>query len=595
MDIGDADDTDIPRGGVRVLTVLVPVTITVSVALLISQWRLRVATRALAAGRQELEHLLLSVPKIIWRAGPDGVPDLVNKRFATLTGVDLVAPGAVEFQHLVHPDDINAVGRSWAKAKASRRPFQITFRLRHADGGYRWMSATGRPAFSTSGDLLRWYGGISDIDAEVGALATVQRLNATLEQRVEERTHDLTLSEARYRRLFEVSNVSFCEQDIGDAKIWLDELKRDGVTDFRAYVTAHPEFLDRCVTAIKTVEVNEALARLLGYQNCGELAAKPPRENAETAVKVLTDQLEAAFHGWTNIEGTTVLIGKDDRRIPVLYTVRLVSDTRQVSSHIDLTERERIEALRTAAQAELARSNRIATVGALSTSLAHELNQPIAAIMTDAGTGVRWLEADPPNTDGLRRVLRRLEVNGKRLADIVQRTRDQLVKGTRTASAFDLGQLIAETKDLLERDLTMRQSAMTVACPHDLPQVIGDRVEVRQVLVNLLMNGLDAMAAVPASQRQLSVAVGHGVNGMIRVAVADTGPGIAEEDMAKLFQPFFTTKPGGMGIGLQICRTAVEAMGGTLKAGNNLGGGAVFTFTVPAVDIPHPVPSVAIA
>ncbi|TWB65965.1 PAS domain S-box-containing protein [Nitrospirillum amazonense] len=568
-------------GGLFVLVTTWLLAAAVGLSLLAARRKLHATRLALTDSRQELEQLLLAVPKIIWRTGPTGLPDLVNKRFSALTGANVDDPRAVDFTRFVHPEDLPAVQATWAQARATRQPFLVRFRLRHADGNYRWMSSTGRPSLSDSGEVRRWYGGIIDIDCEYAAVEALRQLNVTLQQRVEERSHDLARSEARYRRLFEVSNISFCEQDIGEAKALLDGLKSKGVTDFRGYVTAHPEFLDRCVNAVRTIEVNEALARLLGYGDRAELAAKPPRQNAENAMQVLTNQLEAAFHGWSNIEGRTILIGKDDRRVPVFYTVRLISETIQVSSHIDLTERERIEAQRMAAQSERAQSNRIATVDALSTSLAHELNQPIAAIMTDVGTGVRWLQADPPNTEGLLRVLRRLEVNGQRLADIVQRTRDQLVKGKRDIGPLDLIKLAFETQSLLEGDLAARGTTMTITCAPGLQPVAADRVELQQVLVNLVLNGMEAMVDLPRGDRSITVTAQSVGEGFIQVAVADKGPGIAEENLAKLFQPFFTTKPGGMGIGLQICRSAIEALGGTLRARNGEHGGAVFEFTLP--------------
>ncbi|MEE3627560.1 ATP-binding protein [Nitrospirillum sp. BR 11752] len=412
-------------------------------------------------------------------------------------------------------------------------------------------------------------------------LDNLRQCNVALEQRLDTHARDLTLSGARYRRLFEVSTISFCEQDIGEAKTLLDGLKAQGITDFRAYVAAHPEFLERCVNAIRTVEVNDALAQLLGYEDREELAAKPPRQNAENALQVLTHQLEAAFNGWRNIAGSTVLIGKDDRRIPVLYRVRLVSETVQMSSHVDLTERERIEAMRLAAQAELARSNRIATVDALSTSLAHELNQPIAAILTDAGTGVRRLQATPPDTDAALRVLQRMQINGQRLADIVRRTRDQLVKGTREIAPLNLAKLLSETRSLLERDLIVHETLLVITCPPDLPPVVADRVELQQVLVNLIMNSLDAMADTPPRARSVTVTAQAMDKGFVRVSVADTGPGITAEALSKIFKPFFTTKVGGMGMGLQICQSAIEALGGALTAHNARQGGAIFEFTLP--------------
>jgi C4-dicarboxylate-specific signal transduction histidine kinase len=206
----------------------------------------------------------------------------------------------------------------------------------------------------------------------------VNDLNERLEHRVEERTSELFKTEHRMATLFEMSNITYAEQDLSDTLPILEAIRREGVIDLPAYMEAHPDVLDRCIASIKNVRVNSALARLLGYDSAEDLAATPPVQNADDARVVLLRQIDMAFRGLPSIEGRTVLIGKNGIRVPVFFNVHRLSDERQLSSHLDVTSQERIEEMRLATQAELARANRVATVGAFSASIAHELNQPIA-------------------------------------------------------------------------------------------------------------------------------------------------------------------------------------------------------------------------
>ncbi|AHE53271.1 sensor histidine kinase [Sphingomonas sanxanigenens] len=404
--------------------------------------------------------------------------------------------------------------------------------------------------------------------------------NATLEHRVEERTADLLRTEARYASLFEVSSITFAEQDPGEAIAIVADLKRQGVTDLAVHFAKHPALLDRCVAAFRTVRVNSACARMLGYDSVEELVAVPTASLSDDIASVVLRQLEMVFYGRAHIEGRTVLNARDGRCVPIFYTVNRLPDERQLSSHLDLTGQERIEEMRLAAQDELARANRVATVGAFSASIAHELNQPITSMVMDAQTGLRWLRRAEPDPDAAIRILERLARTAQRMAAIVERTRDSVANGgNRRAVPVDLGALAADTRDLLERDARRRDAVIVLACDAELPAVSADPVVLQQVLVNLLTNAMDAMLdTVGERVATLSIAM---VDGRVEVSVADRGTGIAEADMDRLFQPFFTTKPDGVGMGLQICRSLIEGYGGTLTASNRPEGGALFTFALP--------------
>ncbi|WP_333839531.1 PAS domain-containing sensor histidine kinase [Novosphingobium sp.] len=543
---------------------------------------LQAMRQKLESSQAELVNFTDSAPLILWRADIDGRIDFWNRRYGEVTGRAFTGPIAVEdYTEDFHPEDRAGFIERLRAAFSVQHALHASVRLRHANGAYRWMAVVGRPAFSAKGSgEVRYYGCIFDIHDEVIAQRRLRELNETLEQRVTERTEELMQTELRYARLFEVSNMTFAEMDFSDAHTILDEMHANGVTDLRAHMAAHPEDLARALGAVRTTRVNAALARLMGYASVEELVENPPQANADDGAEVLLRQLEMAFYGTEQIDGRTVLTGRGGRRIPIYYAVMRLPGGLHLSSHIDLSEQERIEGLRRATQAELARANRVATVGAFSASIAHELNQPITSLVMDAQTGLRLIARGNPDTDALTRILQRAERTAQRVAAIVHRTRETIMAGRRAVEVIDVCQLANETRDLLALDLSRASVELEILCDTGLAKVAGDRVELQQVFVNLVTNAADAMRDQPAGTRRITITIV--IEGeIVRVRVVDAGPGIPEAHIEKLFDPFFTTKAAGIGMGLQICRSAVEAMGGQLTVANAPDGGACFAFDLP--------------
>ncbi|WP_404713815.1 ATP-binding protein [Sphingomonas sp. MMS24-J13] len=547
----------------------------------VAKEELQQVRQELEMSRAELINFTDSVPQILFRASRQAEVDFYNKRFTEVTGRDLNAVMATQdWIEDFHPDDRPGYLANLWKSFAAGDELRDTFCLRHTDGSYRWMSILGRPVRVAEGsDEICYYGGVSDIHDEVTAHQKVRELNETLEQRVAERTSELMRTEIRYAALFDVSNMTFAEMDFSEADKILDAIKADGVTDLRAYMTARPDELARTLATIRTTRVNEALARLMGYESVAELVANPPAENADDGPEVLLRQLEMYYNGVDHIDGRTVLTGKGGQRIPVYYTVSRLADGLHLSSHVDLSDQERIEAMRRAAQAELARANRVATVGAFSASIAHELNQPIASMLMDAQTGMRLAARAIPDMEALGRILERVDRTAQRVAGIVQRTRDNIVAGRPAPKAIDLCRLATETRDLLKHDLSQLDVELEIVCADAVPMINGDPIDLQQVFVNLVNNAADAMRDQTGARRvTLEIAAEEAA---VRVWVTDTGPGIPDAHIERLFEPFFTTKPTGIGMGLQICRSAIEAMGGQLTVSNSAGGGACFAFDLP--------------
>lgn len=563
------------------------VAIVLTAALQISRHKLQAARVQLRESEAELTTFADSVPQMLWRSTADGRMDFVNRRFTELTGVDQAdVVSRQSWVHCIHPDDLGPLKQKLDHAQKTGEDISHLVRLRHIDGNYRWMSMAKRAVRSAeNGEVLRWYGGSTDVHEEMLAQQKVRDLMATLERRVDERTSELMQTEARYAGLFEVSNITFAEMDFSETAPLLAELRDNGVVDLRAFMADHPDVLEQCLANIRTTRVNEALVRLMGYDSVAELTTNPPAQDANDGPEVLLRQLEMAYYGSDHIDGRTILIGKGGHRIPVYYTVNRLSDGLHLSSYVDLSEQEHIEEMRRAAQGELARANRIATIGAYSATIAHELNQPIASMRMDVETSIRWLDNEEPNLAAVKRGLERLARTTERVANIVARTKASVTAHRHNPMIIDLHSLAMETRDLMKRELERASALLEVNCDSEFPPIEADPVELQQVLVNLLVNAAEAMHDTQGVRR-IEMSILKRADG-VHVSVADSGPGIPQERIERLFEPFFTTKPAGIGLGLQICRSAVQAMGSTLAVRNRDEGGAEFSFVLPFAASPH--------
>lgn len=247
----------------------------------------------------------------------------------------------------------------------------------------------------------------------------------------------------------------------------------------------------------------------------------------------------------------------------------------------DITERKAAELQAQQHRAELAHVARMSTLGELAASLAHELNQPLTAILSNAQAAQRLLDVAPIDLAEIREILKDMVADDNRAGQVIQRLRALVKKQPPEFTALDLGAVMREVVHLVHTDAILRASQIALAVAPGLPRVWGDRVELQQVALNLLLNALEAMKDRPVEDRQVAVQVEADGPGMVKVAVRDRGAGLGEE-IERVFRPFYTTKPDGLGVGLSISRSIVEAHGGRLWAENNADRGATFSFTVPA-------------
>jgi PAS domain S-box-containing protein len=281
---------------------------------------------------------------------------------------------------------------------------------------------------------------------------------------------------------------------------------------------------------------------------------------------------------------------KDGSRVPVLVARALFEwkPDEGVSFVIDMTDRKRAqEKLRASeqrfldAQMELAHVTRITTLGELTASIAHEVNQPLAAVVANAEACLVWLDRGTPDLAAARRSVEWIINDGNRASEVIRRVRALANKTDIERVPLDVNDIVREVIALVQRELISHRASLRTELAPALPMILGDRVQLQQVIINLVMNGIEAMQSVTDRPRELVIRSGQNETRQVVVSVTDSGVGICAKDVDRLFNAFFTTKPSGMGMGLSICRSIVEAYGGRLSASGNEGPGATFQFFLP--------------
>jgi PAS domain S-box-containing protein len=280
---------------------------------------------------------------------------------------------------------------------------------------------------------------------------------------------------------------------------------------------------------------------------------------------------------------------KDGSRAPILIGAAAFDEQQAVAFVLDLSERKRAEAEAfeseqryREAQRELAHANRVAVMGLLTASIAHEVSQPTTAVVASAQAALHWLDRLPPQLDQVREALVRTVQNGSRASEVIERIRDLVKKKPPRKDFLAINATIGEVIDLIQAEAARSSVSVKTAFTDGLPEVVGDRVELQQVAVNLTLNAIEAMSATTEGPRELLIRTAMADGDGVLVSVMDSGPGLSPASLERVFDPFYTTKPGGLGIGLSVCRSIIEAYGGRLWVNANQPRGAVFQFTVPA-------------
>ena len=328
----------------------------------------------------------------------------------------------------------------------------------------------------------------------------------------------------------------------------------------------------------RIIEANDAFLGMVGYERETLVSGRmrwtdltPPEWRTDDAKRV--DQLK--------LTGTLrpfekEYFHKDGSRVPALVGVARFEEAgnQAVAFVVDLSERKR-------AEAELAHANRIATMGQLSASIAHEVNQPIAALLTNAETALRWLARQPPNLEKAKPLIDRVIGDGKRAADILSRIRAFSRKAPARKEDLEINEAILEIMGLTRVAMSEHSVSVKMQLSEGLPHVLGDRVQLQQVILNLMMNAIEAMSEVEEGPRELLISTSDAELGSVLVEVSDTGPGLPPANLARIFEAFYTTKASGLGMGLSICRSIIQNHGGRLWATPNQPRGTVFCMMLP--------------
>jgi C4-dicarboxylate-specific signal transduction histidine kinase len=392
-------------------------------------------------------------------------------------------------------------------------------------------------------------------------------------------------SAEEYRRLIHYLPVALWQVDTRGASAVYDKLKADGVTDIAAHLDAHPEFVEHAKDVVRVSAANRKAVSLLRGNSAADLV-RPVRYIFSATPDLAKRVMVAHFEGRRTYTEETKVAAFDGTLVEVLFTATYATRPQHLEpsllTMIDIGERLTAEAQLRQLQADFTRAARISMLGELATSIAHEVTQPLTAIVTNAETSLRWLARDDVGIAKLKQLTTRTISNAHRARDIVQRIRGMAVKREPDCASLDLNEIVEEALLFVRHDIESWAIDLSVRRGAHLPRVTGDRIQLQQVVVNLLVNGVQAIAQSGGTTRRIELGTGVDGDGMVVFCIRDTGPGIADDNLERIFDSFFTTKDMGMGIGLAICQSIVAAHGGRIAVSNHSDGGAQFRFSLPA-------------
>jgi PAS domain S-box-containing protein len=427
----------------------------------------------------------------------------------------------------------------------------------------------------------------------IGIIETSADLTASRQAMAERQA-----SEQRYSTIFNSAGFAALECDLSAAMRLLREV--DGLDrNLEQRLQSQPELVREAVSKIRIYNANKAALSLFAADTASDLApgvmllAGPPDAEQDVpqqdvARRALAQVFAALAQGDLLVETETECATLDGRAIDIVLRVSVLPDGRDWSRvllmAVDVTERNEARAKIERSSADLAHAGRVSILGQLAGSITHEVNQPLAAIINYGKSGKRWLARPEPDLAEVAECLDKIVANGNRAADVVGRVRALARKTAPQTSAVDIAVLVQQSVTLLAREASTAATSIRVEQTGEPALIVCDRVQVQQVIVNLLMNALQAMRDVTERPREIHVTIDGSADATVEVAVRDSGSGI-DGDPNRIFDPFFTTKSDGMGLGLSICRSIIESQGGRIQASNNTLGGATVAFTLP-ISIP---------
>jgi PAS domain S-box-containing protein len=500
--------------------------------------RLQDLYATLQQSEDRLRLVIDTIPAHVWSTRHDGSVDFVNRRWLETTGLTMEDALGWDWGAVVHPDDLARYVDEWRAALAAGEPTESEVRLRRADGKYHWWLTRNVPLRDELGNIVKWYGTAIDIEERYRAEDALRQSDAYL---------------AEAQRLSKTGSFGW-SVSTGEIR-WSEET-------FRIFQ------YDR--TTKPTVE----------------LILK--RVHPEDAVHV-KQTIESASMNGKDFEHEYRLVMPDNSVKYVHVVAHALSDKSGriefVGAVKDVTERKHADEALREAQANLARVSRVTTMGELTASLAHEIKQPIAAAVTNAKTCLRWLGRDQPDVAEAREAAARNIKDITRASDIISSISLLFKKGALQRELVDVNELIREMIVLLRSEANRYSVSIRTELAEDLPKLMADRVQLQQVFMNLMLNGIDAMKETTGGG-ELTIKSEAG-DAQLLISVSDTGVGLPLKQAEQIFKAFFTTKGKGTGMGLPISRSIIESHGGRLWVTDNSGRGATFQFTLPRTVAAH--------
>jgi PAS domain S-box-containing protein len=502
----------------------------------------RRSEEALTEARHELQLIIDTIPVLVLRHRADGIIDFVNQVGRTYTG-RTTTKWRTRTSVMTHPDDVPRLEAAWDVALATGEPFESEVRLKGANGEYRWF-ATRRVPLRRNGEVVAWYAATYDIEDRKRAEDALRASEAELAQT--QRQLQLT---------------------IDSIPVMVSTFDADGTRNF----------VNRTWQTYTGHGQNQATGRGLNtsaYYHPDDLATfeaawRTAQAKGEMmSVDVRTRRADGVYRWYTM------------RRAPQRDELGKV--IKWYSVGIDVEDRKVAESALHTAQTALAHASRVATLGEISATIAHEVNQPLGAIVANGQACLRFLQRETPDLNDVRGAIEWIVKDGNRAGDLIRRVRGLLKKADTYKLPLDVNEAINEVVALLHSEFNVKRVTLRLDLAPAIPQVIADRIQLQQVIINLVMNGIDAMQTVKDRPHALLIRSCINETGQVVVAVSDSGIGISGDISGHVFDAFFSTKPGGLGMGLSICRSIIEDHGGRLwPTENRKEPGATFQFALP--------------
>jgi PAS domain S-box-containing protein len=492
------------------------------------------AEEALAANERNLRLIVDSIPGMVSLLTPAGETELVNPQLVEYTGRTLEELRLWGTSDTIQAEDLPGVIQVFTRSITSGNPYDFELRIRRFDGVYRWFQSRGLAVRDADGRILRWCSLLTDIDERKRAEDALKRSEALL---------------AEAQRLSRIGSFSWRVET--DEITWSEQLYR--IFEFDQGIPVTIELIGTRVHPEDITLLHDMIERLRGAG--ADFEYEHRLQMPDQSIKYL----HLTAHG----------IRDNDGRLEYIGAVQ------------DVTQRQISEEALAKARSELAQVTRVTSLATLTASIAHEVNQPLSGIVTNASTCLRMLAMEPPNVDGARETVRRTIRDGNRASEVITRLRALFSKKHTLAERVHLNDATREVIALSLCELQRNRVILRSELADHLPLVTGVRVQLQQVILNLLRNASDAMSTIDDRPRELLIRTERDEGDRVLLSVKDAGIGFDPQTADRLFETFYTTKNDGMGVGLSVSRSIIESHQGRLWATLNDGPGATFSFSIP--------------